>query len=198
MPSLWDFTKEVMKLMEGEHNIYFLMPPGHVIGDWRNVATNRALSISQSDTVLFMEQDFFIESGGHLTNAWAQLINYDAVGFKQEERIHPAFLLVKRKFIDMTSKDFSANPPHYDHFGKFTQELEEKKCNIKVLKDGFMHMNGLTHNFNLCMRNEVENIYRKDEFIEYLKNSVKNVSVDAKYLELIKHCFKVLNYEYIH
>lgn len=154
-------------------------------GDWRDAATKQALLYSEASWVLFMEQDFFI-SREELIKVFTEGVQY---GFKQEERVHPGFLLLQRDRLEHTSKNFAANPPHYDHFGAITGELH----NIKFLeKDQYKHLNGLSHNFSLCTRNTPEYLYGVQEFTTYLIDSVKYPCSD-KYKNLVNLCLEVIN-----
>lgn len=177
----WDFTEEI-KALADEDTIVFNSVS---FGDWRDAATNQALNMSEDPWVLFIEQDFFI-SRDELVKVFERDLQ---TGFKESERIHPGFLLVHKRKINNTSKNFEAKPPYYDHFGMFTQQIGD----LEFLEPGtYRHMNGLTHNFTLCMRNEPQYIYKKDEFIAYLLDSVK-VPVSDDYLLLVDKCLEVLN-----
>lgn len=119
--------------------------------DWRNRAVNEGLdSMPQDGYVLFFEQDFLIKDDSFFDKVLA--VDSDFIYFKENERIHPAFALVKRELVDKTSRDFSVFPPG-DHFYKFFNELLEltKGVNIDDLlvkrKEDYVHMNGLSQNY---------------------------------------------------
>lgn len=197
MESMWDFRSEVMQDLLA-HEVLFLESQARPNRDWRDLATNLALLASDSPWVLFMEQDFFIRSGGDLQKIWMKREHADVIGYKEGgTRLHPAFLLVKRSRIEKTDKDFSAYPDEgFDHFDKFTSQLPKPLLldNMEIENGtGYKHMNGLTHNFNLCMRNEVKHIYKKDEFLDYLDRSDTNIEVSQKYRDLVALCKKVLD-----
>ena len=195
-PSLWDFTKEVESHMDSDGVVfmYSYTKPGE---DWRNQAINMGLNVSNSDWVLFMEQDFFIRGGKDLEEIWNSRDNFELIGFKEGDRLHPAFLLTTKRLINKTSKDFSARPDEgYDHFGKFTSELKTKPVlldDLGIIKDeGYTHMNGLSHNFSLCMTSNTQYIYRKKDFEDYLNKSELNIEVSPKYKDLLALCHKEL------
>lgn len=197
--STWDFRKEVMEHMKKDY-VYFIDTSleTYVNKDWRDVATNAGLRFCNSDWVLFMEQDFLISSAGHLAKLWDYRGFAKVIGFRQDERLHPAFLLVAKDLIDKTSKDFSpGKEPGQDHFWKFTKELEEMEKPLlldevdMVSGKDFLHMNGLSHNFHLCMVGKSP-VYRPKEFNWYLKRSMRNIEVSPKYKDLVKLCKKAL------
>jgi hypothetical protein len=181
-----DFTEEVTN---GLIDVLPFLAKGS--GDWRNVATNQLLNVSSSEWVLFMEQDFSMS--GETLAKYLREFDGEALGFRQESRLHPAFLLIKRSILDQTSKDFSAYPPKHDHFGKVTGEL---LCDVALLKDeDFEHMNGLSHNFALCVRKTPEYLYERDKFTAYLVDSLKYKHSD-KYKDLVKHCLEAMNEDF--
>ena len=164
-----DISEWLTKAKEYSKVRFLKQPPTDGKSDWRNLAMNEALIHSKSDYILFMEQDFLLKNEKML-----EFINkYDRqfLGFMEGERIHPAFSLVKRDLIDKTSKDFSANPPYYDHFGKFFQEIKKltdmrflEEFSFEKRKDWY-HLNGLTQNYH-CFK-EGQPFYRKEEFLTY-------------------------------
>lgn len=120
--------------------------------DWRNVAVNTMLEKSQADRVLFIEQDFLIRDE-RFFEVLLNVNEYDALYYDEDGRMHPALALVPRHIIDRTSKDFSARPPAYDHFGLFFKEMIQL-CNATDLetvglhdKEDYLHLSGLTQNY---------------------------------------------------
>ena len=171
------FTKQVEKYREYFNKVIIISTAELRGGDWRDVATNKGLFESTSDWVLFLEQDFFFTKF-FLLAVRAEVKNYDAIGFWEANRLHPAFLLVKREWIEKTSKDFD---PIYeeklDHFGRFSKELVqegakigelEKDLGLKLRED-FYHMQGLTHNHNLYRDKNFAPIFKRHEFQTYCK-----------------------------
>lgn len=149
-------------------------------GEWRDLATNTGLGLTSNEWVLFLEQDFF-----WTPHFWEQVMkqkdNYDAIGFWEANRLHPAFLLIKRDWINKTSRDFAPIPEEQlDHFGRFSRELvqngikvgELENIGLKMQKDWY-HMQGLTHNYNLCRDNNLAPVFKRDEFLTYHKYARK-------------------------
>ena len=121
--------------------------------DWRDIAVNKALDFSTAQKVLFLEQDFLFDPKG-LPRVLES--SAPAVFVIQEGRVHPAFMLVDRNLINASSRDFSANPPHHDHFGLFTREIKDMEgwATITNPEHGqgdisleYLHLNGLTQNY---------------------------------------------------
>lgn len=140
-------------------------------GDWRNNAVNECLKYVKSEWVWFTEQDFFVDKGFFHT-IYRGMEKADAIGFKENNRFHPACLFVKKSLIDKTTKDFSAKPPQYDHFGKFSQEIHdlgkvETLKRLKLEKDfDFFHHAGLSDNYGLVQLNKPPNA-NLQEFLVY-------------------------------
>lgn len=115
--------------------------------DWRNAAINEALNLSDSDRVLFLEQDFLC------TPDWLQTvlsIPGEMTGFYQGERLHPAFLMVSKAILNRTKRDFSVTPDKGDHFYAFTKELEQLGDIWKLQPTpDWHHLSGLTQNYRL-------------------------------------------------
>jgi hypothetical protein len=124
--------------------------------DWRNRAVNACLSRSTANKILFVEQDMFIKQEALLEslNTTSKAVYVDVYGRK-----HPCFMLVDRDLIDQTSRDFSAKPPEYDHFGLFTKELEDLEAHTReyVPNQDFFHMAGLTQNYTMAEMGEKPN-----------------------------------------
>lgn len=117
--------------------------------DWRDDAVNVLLDTIPSDTkyVLFMEQDFLIHDKTFFDKVFAE--EYPFIFYQEDQRIHPAFAVVRKDIIDHTSRDFSVSPPG-DHFFKFFGELPFG-MNIEDLgvhkKEDYYHMAGLSQNY---------------------------------------------------
>lgn len=141
--------------------------------DWRQCAVREVLDNKiSSEYVLFLEQDFLMTYNFMLVFI-AFFMEYEAkfAGYKEGERIHPAFSLVSRDVIEKTHKEFSAQPPKYDHFGLFFEEVgkQTKFFNITDFgcrdKADFYHIAGLTQNYHVFKENQV--FYRPEEFLAY-------------------------------
>lgn len=135
--------------------------------DWRNGAVNAGLDAMPKDGyVLFLEQDFLFTKG-----FLDKVLEHPSLSlyFKEGERKHPAFALVKRILVDETSKDFSAYPDTYgDHFSKFFNELvignNINNLRVKNTVD-YYHLNGLSQNYMNYKLNEP--FYRGEQFLVY-------------------------------
>lgn len=140
--------------------------------DWRNVAVNTLLEKSQADRVLFIEQDFLIKDE-RFFEVLLNVNEYDALYYDEQGRMHPALALVPRHIIEKTSKDFSARPPAYDHFGLFFKELMGL-CNATDLEtvglhqgEDFYHLAGLTQNYH------AQPFFKPNEFLTYNRYALK-------------------------
>jgi hypothetical protein len=163
-----NYMQFVMNIMSPDY-ILFIDP--YMTGgiDWRHTAVKRALVQSyNADWLWFTEQDFYPKDGfwEHVYKAGE---DHDVIGIKQGDRLHPACLFIKRNTLELTSKDFSAKPPEYDHFGQIQKDLELLEIEPAHIPDQyFKHYNGMTHNWRLITENEPPN-YCKDEFYDYLR-----------------------------
>lgn len=162
-----DYTNEIKLFLKGDVIVKSYHDDGK---DWRNAAVNEALIHAQSDSILFLEQDFLAVTGFFET-----LIEYGKeygmVGFREGEgRFHPACLLVQSSLIAETRKDFSVEPDISDHFAKFTKDMEGITTALdiqKVTMPLWHHLAGLTQNHRLT-----ENFYNSEQFLTYLKRSL--------------------------
>jgi len=143
----------------------------YMLPDWRQNAMMSLLDASNSSHFLNMEQDFMIRPDD-LKEVLSHIRNHDFIGFKEGDRIHPAFSIIKRGNLYLTSKDFSAYPDKgMDHFGLFFKEMSNlfKFKDINdfglVYKKSYYHLNGLTQNYH-CFR-ENQPFYKPDEFLTY-------------------------------
>ncbi|MCL4416269.1 MAG: hypothetical protein M1365_06175 [Actinobacteria bacterium] len=81
-------------------------------GDWRNDAINQLLLvIPPCEHILFLEQDFLIRDESFFKTLFKD--DHDFIYYRENDRKHPAFMLVKKELIDKTRKNFSACPPFY-------------------------------------------------------------------------------------
>jgi hypothetical protein len=164
-PHFADFLQNTMK------NVRFIHAPNKY-PDWRNNAIRDVLdNFCTSDYVLFLEQDFLIRDGNKFFDTvGTALFNYDFVIYKEGERIHPSFSLVKRSLIEQTKKDFSVHPT-IDHFGFFFQELMPlgKSIELRELglidKEDFYHLAGVTHNYYNFLHDQP--LYKEKEWLAY-------------------------------
>lgn len=131
--------------------------------DWRNAALTEALKHSDGERVLFLEQDFLFEYsflGGVFD------IDVNTIGFYQGDRLHPAFLLVKKEILENTRQDFSVNPDIGDHFSKLTLDLQAIGGIYDLEGTDWYHLSGLTQNYRMN-----ENWHQPQIFFEYNKLS---------------------------
>jgi len=127
-------------------------------GDWRNTATKAALARSNSERVLFLEQDFFYKRD--FIEKLLEL-DHNMIGFKDDNRFHPACLLVKKKALSGIKLDFSANPPKHDHFGAVTSQIAGETFEELGLEN-WHHLSGLTYNYRIPQA-----YHKRDEFYTY-------------------------------
>jgi len=138
--------------------------------DWRSKAINSAYYQIKGDWILFMEQDFFIKDKA-LDLILLQAEKYDGIVYKEGERLHPAFLLVRKSIADKTSKDFAVVRDKFDHFYTFIQEIM-KMGKIITLNDiglknneDYYHMSGLTQNYHMFSLGQTPT--HLNEFLQY-------------------------------
>lgn len=134
-------------------------------GDWRNNAIQKCLESSNSEYILFLEPDFFV-ADGFFKEIFSNMNGVDIVGFEDGNRFHPSCLLIKREILDKTSKDFSAYPQEYDHFGVLTQELKKLGTWKNLPEKGWYHMASFVFNKRIDMKDGKIG-YRPDEFKLY-------------------------------
>lgn len=139
-------------------------------GDWRNKATNLMIDHAQGDWILSLEQDFLIKDYAHFfSTVKGTMDKHNVISFQENNRFHPAFFLVKKSELNKTSRDFSVQGEHKDHFWLVGHELKQKSPSyimIDVLglfeKRDWYHMGGLTENYFSS-----KPYYRLDEFHTY-------------------------------
>jgi hypothetical protein len=161
------------------------VPPGR---DWRDVAIKLALLQSyNSQWVWFTEQDF-----RPLDGFWDEIEEFEklgvrAIGVRQGERLHPCSLFMRRDLLGEIHKDFSANPPEYDHFGYIQKQLEKTVEPIGITDPKYWnHMNGLSHNMRLLSDGQQPN-YEPNVFSNYLAGCLNvTVPLDPRFVALVK------------
>ena len=151
---LEDFWREQVKETWISTNIDWTTPNI----DWREVETLPCLEQSNSEWILFMEADFFVDDWDKLWDDIEKVMGEgDLIGWWNETNfpyIHPCFLLIKRELLDRTKKDFRAHPEidGCDHFAMITRDTQELGAKIVKLQDlgwkeweNAFHMGGLTY-----------------------------------------------------
>lgn len=200
-----DFHEFVVKAMPWALSI----PMGQIVkGDWRNVCVNEALTHSNSEWVLFMEQDFLPLDLDFWNQVLTSVEDFDVAGFSDVSRkefvpgkgawqhgvrLHPAFLLVRRSIIEQTGKDFGAHPEpsvDRDHFGVVSDEMRAiqgvRFFDVAVLGGSWRHWAGLSSNYMLAMEGNKPNYY-PEEFFDYVYQAMNAPVVqDNRFIELSK------------
>lgn len=126
--------------------------------DWRQVETEPCLELSNSDWILFSEQDFFVNNWDDFWEKIHKAAEYsDMVGWWNQTSfpyVHPCFLLIKRELLEKTKKDFRAHPEILgcDHYAMITHDALQLGAKITKIQDlGYkewenaFHMGGLTY-----------------------------------------------------
>lgn len=139
--------------------------------DWRNDAVNTMLDHTENEKyILFLEQDFLIKDDSFFERVFKDDIDF--AYYKEDQRVHPAFVLIKRELVDKTSKNFSAWPPG-DHFYKFFQELppgiDIEHLGVKNRED-YYHMAGLSQNYQNFKYDEP--FFKPNNFLVYNRLSL--------------------------
>lgn len=172
--------------------------------DWRDVAVNHGLqAISPANPwILFMEQDFLVPDPEKF---FGRVFNppdgVDVIGFVEggepwnpRHRLHPAFTLVRRDLVELTSKDFAAHPDDLgvDHFGVFSAELHQLGARLATLQElglkedqDWTHLAGCTQNYTL-MTDPAGPNYQPQAFQEYLRATLRaTVPLHPLYVERV-------------
>ncbi len=158
---------------------------------WRETAVNFGLDRSTSDWVLFLEQDFFIKDSKFLDTVYEATKAYDVVGIRQGNRLHPCFLLVSRKLIDKTSRDFAVHGQDKDHFQKFSEEVLAQGKFIDITELGLFpgrdwyHFSSMTWNLFRIKDENVREMHDLPEFLLYNAYSrTKKVPQDPRWIAM--------------
>jgi hypothetical protein len=172
------------------------MQPDHVLTvwdyqrdgreDWRNQAIHAGLIHSyNAQWILFTEQDFLPKIGFWQNVQADEGMGVRAIGVKDNERLHPCCLFLRRDLLNSLSKDFGVVKDKLDHFGLIQKQLESSNEPIGILNpDTYFHNNGLSHNMSLVERGEMPN-YHPTEFTQYLVDSLNcTVPKDKRWLDM--------------
>jgi hypothetical protein len=186
-----DYTDFVKSALDYPEFCFIYPEPIKAGEDWRDKAVNRALDESTANWVWFTEQDCLPISPSFWPIVALGMARFDALGYKEGQRMHPSNLWVKREFINKTPRDFSIKPNELDHFGKFYFSLRFSGAKIHTFKyqggtdnhDTFFHMNGLSHNLSLIQRGEPP-VYKEDQFSDYVRMSLEIEPLDPRYKEM--------------
>jgi hypothetical protein len=168
------FVREQMSDLDVE-----FYPPEESRGDWRDRAVNAALDLSDAEWVLFTEQDFLVHRPLEFWHAIRYSMRphdrFEALGWREGDRWHPSFLLVRRAVVDSTTRYFGSDP--VDHFWTFGKELDAlvDVCEI-IPTEGqqvFSHQAGLSDNHRLLESGGEPN-YHPEEFADYLRRCLNS------------------------
>ena len=166
--------------------------------DWRNQTVNACLKESNAGWVLFIEDDFILNSD-FFEKVLTGAENYDVAGYgdmgewSQDVRLHPAFILVKRSFIEKTQKDFGAYPDrNRDHFAVFTEDLFNINARLLDIERyvGWDHLKGTYSNYMLVLEGKEPN-YEPERFRDYVRMTLKlDVEWDERFKEWSHACIR--------
>ena len=166
VPDFTDFVRKTHK--------EFKVILSTVVGEtWREKCVLKGLENSKSDEVLFTEQDFFFKDEKFLERVNEARTQYDIVGIKQGNRLHPCFLRTSRKLVDLTSKDFSVQGDNKDHFQKFSEELLKLGTFIDLKDLGLFegrdwyHFSSMTWNLFRIKDENTREMHEVNEFLVY-------------------------------
>ena len=134
------------------------VPIDYGVEDWRQAETTPCIRYSNTEWILFMEQDFFVDNWDKFWETIDKAMeSSDAIGMMNPTNfpyLHPCFLLIKRDTLEKTNKDFSAHPeiPGCDHYAMITRDLERIGAKITKIEDlgwvewkNCFHLGGLTY-----------------------------------------------------
>lgn len=185
----YDYRDFIRKSLFKDHVFTIECPAVGSGQDWRDVAVHAALLQSyNAPWIWFTEQDFlpkatFWEQANLLEINGAEVIGVNDGG----PRLHPCSLLIRRETLNQkTERIFAVVPDKSDHFSLIERDLGLNKALIEYIDPiHWSHMNGLSHNFSLITRGEIPN-WRKNEFDEYLKKSLKvAIPLDENYVKIV-------------
>lgn len=156
---------------------------------WRERAVEKCLEASNNPYVLFTEQDFFWKEDAFLEKVLRKFEEFDTVGIRQGQRLHPAFLLTRRELIEKTGKDFSVKGQDLDHFSQFSKEIQEVG-NFVDLKDlglffgrDWYHFSSLTWNLFRIKDSNVREMHEPENFLIYnYLSRTKRVPQDTRWI----------------
>lgn len=185
----YNFTGAI-KFFMGQDNITFI---DSIVGggDWRHNSVQAARKCIESENVLFLEQDFIMESGFERLLSLLNRTTDTIVGFKcPTGRLHPAFLFVPSKLITEKS-NFAPNTPEHDHFGAFSESIMAtdtpyKDLDTLIHPDEWEHLQGLTSNYDLLINGSSPS-YKVNRFKEYNKRVLAtDIDISEAFEEIIK------------
>lgn len=181
-PDFREFLKTAMKKTS-------FIDVGYDDAHWREKCVLAGLEETESEWILFTEQDFFWKGDHFLETVLAETVNSDIIGIRQGNRLHPCFLLVKRSILDKTTKDFSVQGQDRDHFQKVSEELL-KIGSFKDIRDlgmfegiDWYHFSSMTWNLFRIKDGDIKEFHEPAEFLVYNSMSrTKKVVQDGRWL----------------
>lgn len=182
--------------------------------DWRQAETDPCIALSDSEWILFMEQDFFCSDWdrlfGDMEKAMKEADMFGVWNASHFPYMHPCFLLIRRSTLDKTRKDFSAHPetPGSDHFAMLTRDAEKLGARLIKLEDygykeweDYYHLGGLTYTFQDWKGNgkDVFGMKSPEAYYVYL-HFAENADVEQspEYLKQAKEIQDTLKGKYAH
>lgn len=140
---------------------------------WRERAVTEALKYSDSDWILFTEQDFFAKDDSFYQVVSQARSQFDVIGYDQGARLHPFFLLTSRSLLEKTSKDFAVHGLGQDHFSKVSNELRTigRFVDIRALglkeKVDWYHFSSMTWNIFRIKDNNIREFHEPLDWLLY-------------------------------
>ena len=192
-----DFVREAMC----PDDVTFIDARATGSADWRDVAVNLALNVSDAEWVWFTEQDFFITEPEYFWRLVNELClgdeyskpvdaygRYDDAEASERDhfiRNHPSCLFVRRSLIEATSRNFGVTP-RGDHFAQFSDEILRVPNSVIMLMNGYgwEHLQGLTQNHWLIDSGQEAGRFKMNRFDQYLRDCLAvTVPLDSDWAE---------------
>jgi len=154
--------------------------------DWRDVAVNKGIGLTESKWIWFTEPDFFPQRG-FWSVIYSFLWSYRAAGVKQDKRLHPCSLFLRRDLLDELDKNFGVVTDKLDHFGLIQQQLEDGNEKVALIDpDYWQHMNGLSQNMYLLQIGKKPN-YEPEKFKDYCQKCLQiNLPIQPEIKKLME------------
>lgn len=178
-----NYKQFIRDAMFQDHVLFVDSPLPQNGEDWRNIAVNFGLIHSlHSEWIWFTEQDFF-----PLEGFWQMVDAYESTGVKaivvkDEFRIHPCSILIKRKLLNELDKNFGIVPDKLDHFGLIQKQLEQRDEPLGIMPINiYEHMAGLSHNMRLIEEGQQPN-HKPEAFKKYIEKCLQvSVPLDNRF-----------------
>lgn len=178
-PGRYDYRDFVRGALADQF-VTFLDTPWRGGEDWRDVAVNAMLDLSDTEWVWFTEQDLRIVD----YRFWrAVQVGADSgaalLGIQRDTRWHPCCLFSRRDAVEQTSRYFGSEP--VDHFYKFGRELEQwGSFDLErwAPEGSLRHMAGLSRNHQLLDEERYPEVYKPDELAPYLRACLSDGSCE--------------------